>query len=91
MPSTLNQADTYKKIQSFGNSRNSLQVTRTTLLGVLDKTRAPLVRGEGRKALITKDFYERTTAVGIKDPFAINTIAMENTRKELKGQVLVRK
>lgn len=29
--------------------------------------------------------------VGIKDPFAVNTIAMETTRKNVKGQVLIRK
>ena len=79
-----------RKIVSFAKSRNSVNIKRTNLTGVLNDARGTLVRGQGRQQLITKDFHERTTKVGITDPFAVNTIAMETTRKNIKGQVLIR-
>ena len=73
----MNQLELNRKIVSFAKSRNSVNIKRSNLTGVMNDARGTLIRGQGVKSIITKDFHERTTLVGIKDPFAINAIAME--------------
>ena len=80
-----------RKIVNFAKSRNSVNVKRSNMIGVMNDARGTLIKGQGVQALITKGFHERTTKMGINDPFASHTIAMESTRKKLKSTVLIRK
>jgi len=54
-----------RKIVSFAKSRNSVNVKTSNLAGLLNDARGTLVRGQGVQPLITKDFHERTTKMGI--------------------------
>ena len=80
-----------KKIVSFAKSRNSANIVRSNMIGVINDQRGSYIKSSGYKQDITKDFIERTFKMGIKDPFTINTIAFEQTKKDLSTKVLIRK
>jgi hypothetical protein len=50
----------------------------------MNDARGTYIRDQGVKDLITKNFHERSTMVGIDDPFRINTLTMESKRSHLK-------